>query len=177
MLIEKPVSSNATEATAIFECAKKHNRIAVEAFHWRFHPAAHVVKSLITSGRYGRVKSTFARMTSPAGTVPKSDIRWKWDLGGGSLMDMTYTISATRYFLDADVPMDVEYAKARQFSEDPRVDEAMEARMRFETRHGVVESEILTDMNQAFQGSIIPKVWELPSIRIDLEHATIYYYK
>ncbi|KAI9155502.1 oxidoreductase [Paramyrothecium foliicola] len=176
VLIEKPVSSNSKEAKAIFESAKKHNRIAVEAFHWRFHPAAHVVKSLVTSGRYGRVQSTFARMTSPAGTVPKSDIRWKWDLAGGSLMDMTYTISATRYFLDADIPMEVEWARARQAPEDSRVDEAMEARMRFETRHGVVSSEILTDMNQAFKGSVIPKVWELPSIRIDLEHATIYYY-
>lgn len=35
----------------------------------------------------------------------------------------------------------------------------------------------LIDMNQSFAGRLVPKVWELPSIRIELEHATIYYYK
>lgn len=32
-------------------------------------------------------------------------------------------------------------------------------------------------MNQAFMGHLVPKFWQAPSIRIELEHATIYYYK
>ncbi|KAF9781053.1 hypothetical protein IL306_014290 [Fusarium sp. DS 682] len=177
VLIEKPVSSNGDEAASIFDAAKENNKIAVEAFHWRYHPAAHVVKSLVDSGRYGRVLSTCARMTTPAGSIPKSDIRWQWDLAGGSLMDMTYTVSATRYILGADTPVNVEFAKARPLKEDGRVDEAMEARLQFETDGGLVQSDIKTDMNQPYAGRLIPKVWELPSIRIELEHATIYYYK
>ncbi|KAL5610920.1 hypothetical protein FOBRF1_007037 [Fusarium oxysporum] len=175
-LIEKPVSSNGDEAASIFDAAKENNKVAVEAFHWRYHPAAHVVKSLVDSGRYGRVLSTCARMTTPAGSIPKSDIRWQWDLAGGSLMDMTYTVSATRYILGAETPVNVEFAKARPLKGDGRVDEAMEARLQFETDGGLVQSDIKTDMNQPFAGRLVPKVWELPSIRIDLEHATIYYY-
>ena len=116
-------------------------------------------------------------MTSPAGTIPKSDIRWQWDLAGGSLMDMAYTVSATRYFLDAGNPASVESAKARPMKKDERVDEAMEACMKFNTENGQVESSIKTDMNQAFMGHVLPKVWQVPSVRIELEDATIYYYK
>lgn len=32
-------------------------------------------------------------------------------------------------------------------------------------------------MNQAFMGHVVPKVWQVPSVRIELEDATIYYYK
>ena len=176
-LIEKPISANGDEAISVFESAKEHNCIAMEAFHWRFHPAAHVVKSIVQSGRYGRVLTTYARMTTPAGTIPKSDIRWNWDLGGGSLMDMTYVVSATRFFLGVGAPAKVEHAKARPMKEDARVDEAMEASLVFETDTGPVHSVIKTDMNQAYAAHILPKVWELPSIRLELEHATIYFYK
>lgn len=116
-------------------------------------------------------------MTTPSGTIPKSDIRWQFDLAGGSLMDMTYTVSAARYFVGDGTSSSVESAKARPMKEDPRVDEAMEARMRFDTDEGPVECDIKTDMNQGFLGHLVPKVWQVPSIRIELEHATIYYYK
>jgi len=45
VLIEKPVSANVEETRFIFECAKKHNKIGMEAFHWQFHPAAYVVQA------------------------------------------------------------------------------------------------------------------------------------
>lgn len=178
VLLEKPLSANGDEAVRIFDAASRHGKVVLEAFHWRFHPAAHVVRSLIESGRYGRVLSTYSRMTTPAGTVPKSDIRWQFDLAGGSLMDMTYTVSAARYFVGAGTPVEVEEARARTWKKDTRVDEAMEARMRFEGEGGgEVTSDIKTDMNQAFMGHLVPKVWQAPSIRIELERATIYYYK
>jgi hypothetical protein len=87
------VSANAEETRLIFECAKKHNKIAMEAFHWQFHPAADDVHALISSGKYGKVLSTYARMTTPTGSIPSSDIWWQFDLAGGSLMDMTYVVS------------------------------------------------------------------------------------
>lgn len=181
VLIEKPAASNAEEATVIFDAAKKTNRVALEAFHWQFHPAAHVVRSLIESGRYGRVISTASRMTTPANSIPRGDIRWQYDLAGGSLMDMTYVVSSTRYFLDAGTPQRIDYAKARPLPSDKRVDEAMDARMYFKSEvaanSGLVKSDIKTDMNQPYIGHIVPRVWEAPSILIELEHANIYFYK
>lgn len=49
---------------------------------------------------------------------------------------MAYTVSATRYLLDARSPTSVELAKARPMKTDERVDEAMEACMRFNTDNG-----------------------------------------
>jgi len=87
VLIEKPISSNAEETRRIFQVAEETGKVALEAFHWRFHPAAHAVKELVQSGQYGRVTRTRARMVTPKNSIPASDIRWKYLLGGGALMD------------------------------------------------------------------------------------------
>lgn len=178
VLLEKPFTANADEARALVELAQQKNLILVEAFHWQWHPAAHQVKSLISSGKYGNIIRTEARMTTPVGTVPKSDIRWQWDLAGGSLMDMTYVISSTRYFLDADVPKEVVSAKARPMKEDKRVDAAMDAMLKFEvgSTGRVVDSRVWTDMARPNVGLIIPRVWEMPSIEIETEKAAFYFY-
>jgi len=176
VLIEKPVSSNADEAKLIFECAKKHNKIAMEAFHWQFHPAAHVVHALIDSGKYGEVLSTYARMTTPAGTIPGSDIRWQYDLAGGSLMDMTYVVSSTRYFLDAGAPEEVVSAHARPMKKDKRVDESIEATLNFKSHGKIVKADLFTDMNLGYVAHVVPRMLDYPSIKIELEKATIFYY-
>ncbi|KDQ59480.1 hypothetical protein JAAARDRAFT_191996 [Jaapia argillacea MUCL 33604] len=177
VLLEKPVTANADEARAIAGLAEEKGLVLVEAFHWQFHPASHAVKDLVADHKFGKIIRTWARMTSPAGSIPKSDIRWQWDLAGGSLMDMTYVISATRYFLGAGAAKEVVYATARPLQEDNRIDEAMDALLKFEVDAGqVVQSHIWTDMNRANVGFLIPRVWELPSIEIETEHAIIYYY-
>ncbi|TAQ90212.1 hypothetical protein B7494_g1502 [Chlorociboria aeruginascens] len=176
VLIEKPVSANAEETQLIFECAKKHDKVAMEAFHWQFHPAAHVVHALVSSGKYGEVLSTYARMTTPTGSIPSSDIRWQFDLAGGSLMDMTYVVSATRYFLDAGASNEVIAAKARPMKKDKRVDESIEATLNFMSHGKTVTADIFTDMNLGNIGHITPRLADMPSIKIELEKATIYYY-
>lgn len=174
VLLENPLTANASEARRVFEIASSKNLVLLEAFHWQFHPAAHVVHSLVHSGRYGQIKRTYARMTIPAKSIPKSDIRWKYDLAGGSLMDMAHVVSATRYFLDKGVPVQIVNAKARKSLEDGRVDEAMEAELRWENDE--VKSKIHSDMERGNFAMIVPRVWELPSIEIECEDAVVYFY-
>lgn len=175
VLLEKPLAANASEARHLFDLASTKKLVLLEAFHWQFHPAAHVVHSLVHSGRYGPVKRTYSRMTTPAKSIPKSDIRWKYDLAGGSLMDMTYVVSATRYFLDQDVPREVVSARAREAKEDGRVDEAMVAELRWDNSD--VQSTVYADMERGNVARIVPRLWELPSIEIECEAAVIYFYK
>ncbi|KAJ9108299.1 hypothetical protein QFC20_003460 [Naganishia adeliensis] len=177
VLIEKPLCANADEARAIFDVAKQTNRIALEAFHWQFHPAAHVVKSYIDSGKYGKALKTYARMVTPKNSMPSWDIRWKYDLAGGATMDETYTVSSTRYFTNCKRATVVS-ASARPYKQDPKVDAAMNATLQIENDQGnIITSEIYNDLDEPNKFGIIPRVWELPSIRIELEKATIYYYK
>ncbi|GLB41493.1 putative NAD binding Rossmann fold oxidoreductase [Lyophyllum shimeji] len=176
VLLEKPFTSNATEAKKLTAKAEQSGKILMEAFHWQFHPAAHRFRQILEDGRYGKILSTHALMTSTP-EVPSGDIRWQYDLAGGSLMDMTYVVSFTRYALQAGTPKEVLSAKARLSKHDPRIDEAMEAAMLFRTKEDYdVHSTVYTDMARGWKLYIIPRLWELPSVKVETETTTIYFY-
>jgi predicted dehydrogenase len=176
VLLEKPFTSNAAEAKKLAAKAEESGKVLMEAFHWQFHPAAHLFKSILDSGEYGKVLRTEAIMTSTPET-PAGDIRWQYDLAGGSLMDESYVTSFTRYALGADAPYSIIMAKARPAKHDHRVDAAMEASMWFRQENGnEVYSRIYTDMDRGWAMKVVPRLWELPSIEVDLEKATIYFY-
>ncbi|WWD18862.1 hypothetical protein CI109_103317 [Kwoniella shandongensis] len=185
VLLEKPFTANGLEARSVFQSAEQSGKLVCEAFHWQFHPASHVVKSLVASGKFGDIQSTYARMVTPKNTIPGSDIRWQWALGGGALMDETYALHATRYFVGGDketllgsgVKPTVVDAHSRPYSKDKRVDSASWADLRFDLDGGkTVNSKIYVDLDQPNLAYVIPKAWELPSIQIECEKATIYYY-
>lgn len=184
VLVEKPFTANGLEARRVFQVAEEVGKECCEAFHWQFHPAAHVVKALLASGKYGEIQRTYARMVTPKNTIPGSDIRWKWDLAGGALMDETYALHATRYFVGGDsntllptgIKPTVVEAHSRPYSKDKRVDSATWAELRFDVEGREIQSKIYVDLDQPNLGYIIPKFWQLPSIEIECEKATIYYY-
>lgn len=98
-------------------------------------------------------------------------------------MDMTYVISSTRFALDAGAPERVVSAHARPSPWDARVDEAMEATLVFRKGAGEgkvgeydVEAFIYADMRRANVAGIIPRVWELPTIEVEMERAIVTYY-
>ena len=126
--------------------------------------------------------------------VKKGDARWKFDMGGGSLMEMGHAVSLTRYALRAGVPEDVVYARATPSNEDLRVDREMKAMLKFdcpddrdakEKEKGKgkgasaavpVYSQIHTDLCPPWKWHVIPRFWELPSICVRTERATIYFF-
>ncbi|EFR03400.1 NAD binding oxidoreductase [Nannizzia gypsea CBS 118893] len=176
VLCEKPSASNCTETAALIESASKGGLIIQEAFHWQFHPAAHLFKDILDSKRYGRIIRTDAWMTySPA--VPKGDIRWQYDRSGGSLMDESYALSFTQYALQSKSPKEILSAAARPSMEDNRVDAAMHALLLFEDEEGnPITSRIYTDLSRKKLGGILPRVWELPSIEVETDAAIVYFY-
>ncbi|KAJ7491932.1 NAD(P)-binding protein [Mycena latifolia] len=99
VLLEKPSACTAEETRRMFELADRKGLVLLEAFHYRFHPAAHRIKAIIESGELGAVKSTYTSLALHAGFMKPDDIRFDFSLGGGALMDMgCYTISSMRYF-------------------------------------------------------------------------------
>ncbi|KAF8159171.1 hypothetical protein B0H34DRAFT_392617 [Crassisporium funariophilum] len=180
VLLEKPFTSNAREAEELVKKSKETGKILMEAFHWQFHPAAHRFREILDSGEYGKIVRTDAAMTSTPG-LPSDDIRWKYELSGGSLMDLTYVLSFTRYALHARIPESVLHAKATPAEHDPRVDSAMQATLMFKVGSesgdsSDVYSTIYADMAREWAYGLIPRIWELPSIRVETEHAEIYFY-
>ena len=189
VLIEKPIASNAQQAREIRDAAAKAGRVALEAFHWRFHPSAHVLKQLLSSGEYGRVLSLNVVGLTPAGVFKKDDIRFQYDLAGGCCMDLTYMFSAIAYFAARDVSdpnleFEVVEAKARLNANDKLVDEAICATIRLKDPNpydpskeaAIVKCTLNADLAQPGLFGIIPKLWGgPPSITIQAEGAEITY--
>ncbi|KAH6721625.1 putative oxidoreductase [Leptodontidium sp. MPI-SDFR-AT-0119] len=134
VLLEKPTVSNATEAASLFNyhasLPEVSRPVLVEAFHPRFHPAWHKFLSLIDPKS---IDSVHAHFSVPAGFFPKGNIRWDFDLAGGSLMDIgTYSVAALRDVFRAE-PIVCTSAKARLLPKpgDQRVDTGFDAEFKF----------------------------------------------
>ncbi|GLB41844.1 putative oxidoreductase family, NAD-binding Rossmann fold [Lyophyllum shimeji] len=107
VLLEKPSASTAEETRKMFDLAEKKGLVLMEAFHYRFHPAIQRVKAIIDSGELGAIKHISAVLALPKGIIRSDDIRYKYELGGGALMDMgCYTINFIQY-LSSSNPVSV----------------------------------------------------------------------
>ena len=127
VLCEKPIASNTDEAQQMADAARETGRALFEAFHWRYHPLAARVKAIVASGAIGAPRHYEAALAFPLGLL-RNDIRWRFDLAGGALMDAgCYTVSMVRQMAESEPA--VESAKAWLWS--PQVDRRMEARFRF----------------------------------------------
>ncbi len=96
VLCEKPLASNASEAQEIVDAAASAERHMVEAFHWRYHPLAARIRSLLDEGAIGEIRHIDARFDVP---IPATDdVRQSWELSGGALMDLgCYPVQWARF--------------------------------------------------------------------------------
>ncbi|KJA19597.1 hypothetical protein HYPSUDRAFT_78730 [Hypholoma sublateritium FD-334 SS-4] len=182
VLVEKPFTSNAREAQILVDKARECGKVLMEACAWEFHPAAHRFRQLLDSQEFGSITNTYAGIASTP-PIPSTDIRWKYELSGGSLMDMCNVVSLTRFALHAKTPDAVLHATATASQDDPRVDSSMVATMRFKvananthfTERNVI-STVYTDMARRPAYGLVPRVWELPTICVETELANVYFY-
>jgi predicted dehydrogenase len=127
VLCEKPFTANEAEAVSVAEVAARTGLVAMEAFHWRYHPLAERMLAIIASGELGRVRRIETAMCIPL-PLP-GDIRYRLDLAGGAMMDTgSYTVSMLRHLAGAEPA--VTSAEARLSS--PSVDRWMKAELRFD---------------------------------------------
>ncbi|PSR84257.1 hypothetical protein BD289DRAFT_264471 [Coniella lustricola] len=113
VLLEKPLTSNAEEAEALFNCellsasrsansgqGQAQPLILLEAFHSRFSPAFALFRTLLDQPN---IEHVFASLYAPAFLFGSDNIRFQYDLGGGAAMDVgTYTIAALREAFGAE---------------------------------------------------------------------------
>jgi predicted dehydrogenase len=126
VLCEKPLASNEEEARRMAEAAERAGLVLMEAFHWRYHPLAARLREIIDSGELGAVRHIDVATCVPM-PLP-GNIRFRYELGGGSMMDIgSYAVHILR-FLAGSEP-EVISAEARFSS--PDVDRWMRAEHRF----------------------------------------------
>jgi predicted dehydrogenase len=126
VLVEKPLAANADEARQMQTAAAANGRVLMEAYHYRYHPLTRRVQELVTSGQLGALRHVSADFCIP--NLRRHDIRWRYDLAGGALMDLgCYTVDLLRC-LTGEEPA-VVYARAALAS--PQVDRWLTSFLRF----------------------------------------------
>jgi hypothetical protein len=104
--------------------------VLLEAFHISFHPTWKYYLSLLDPPN---ITSATSQMLLNKGMFPNDDIRFQYDLAGGTLMDAgTYNVLALRQMLGSE-PVECIEAVARLMPEgyDQKCDHAFKAKWRF----------------------------------------------
>ena len=124
VLCEKPFTSTAAQAREVAAAAEGTSLVVMEAFHYRYHPLAQRMASLVHGGELGRIKRVETAVCFP---LPRfSDIRYDFGLAGGALMDAgCYAVHCLRLLAPGDPA--VVSANALTLRRDRRIDRAMTA--------------------------------------------------
>ena len=116
VLTEKPSASNAIEAAEVLATVEKTGKIFMEGFHYLYHPVMQRVLSVIRSGEIGEVTEVYSALVIPAPHA--NDLRWQWELAGGSLMDVgCYALHSQRMIAQAIAGVDVTRVSDRPSAE------------------------------------------------------------
>jgi predicted dehydrogenase len=87
VLVEKPITINAREATELVELARERGLFLMEAVWTRFLPAYQRALQIAASGELGQVHWVNAEVSFPAPADPTARI-WAPADGGGALLDL-----------------------------------------------------------------------------------------
>ncbi|KAI1338748.1 hypothetical protein F5Y15DRAFT_97028 [Xylariaceae sp. FL0016] len=132
VLLEKPSVSNAKEAEALFNLPllrEPNAPVLLEAFHYQFQPSWAVLLSLVDRRNLAHVHAFFK---IPSWTFDDNDIRFEYDLAGGSIMDLgTYTISALRHVIGAEAEACLECNVVKMAEPKDKCDHTFDAKFRF----------------------------------------------
>ncbi|MEQ9824890.1 MAG: Gfo/Idh/MocA family oxidoreductase [Puniceicoccaceae bacterium] len=85
MLCEKPLCVNREDAETVFRAFDAAGLLISEAYMYLFHPRNQRVRELVQSGAIGQLRSIEATFHV---ALPRSDIRYRPELGGGAVLDL-----------------------------------------------------------------------------------------
>jgi predicted dehydrogenase len=123
VLCEKPLAANAEQAVEMVGAARDARRCLMEGMHWRYHPLAD--RMLELARRIGRVERAECRFDA---IVPRPNIRFDLNLGGGVTMDFgCYPVHWLRT-VAGEEPVVV---RAVASEDPPGVDSDMDAELAF----------------------------------------------
>ncbi len=123
VLCEKPLAANAEEATHVAQAAERSGQVLMEAFHYRYHPLAERMQAIVTGGTLGRIRHIEVWICFPV--LRFGDIRYRYALGGGAVMDAgCYGIHMIRFLSGAEPAV----IQARSWLSGRSVDRRTEAR-------------------------------------------------
>jgi predicted dehydrogenase len=104
VLCEKPLALNLAEAQAMFDAARRHGVLLLEAYPYWFQPQTGALVALLAEGTIGAVRSVQASFGFTLANPNGTNIRMDPLLGGGALLDAgSYPLSLIRLVM-GDAP-------------------------------------------------------------------------
>ncbi|MEV4439894.1 Gfo/Idh/MocA family oxidoreductase [Streptomyces sp. NPDC049577] len=85
VLVEKPMATTAAGARELTALAARSNLVLRENFMFLHHPRHDAAAALVEQGRIGELRALHAAFCIPP--LPRDDIRYVPELGGGALLD------------------------------------------------------------------------------------------
>jgi predicted dehydrogenase len=87
VLVEKPLAANAMDAGRLAAAADESDVVVMEAFHWRYHPLAGQMQSILDGDDLGDIHYVEAAFEVGEALTSPSNIRYVLELGGGATLD------------------------------------------------------------------------------------------
>jgi len=126
VLCEKPLCANEKDAREVLEAFHQAGVLISEGYMYLHNPLHHRVRELIRSGAIGELR--FIQSTFNI-SLPKDDIRFRPEMGGGALLDLgCYCVGISR-FLTGEEPLESHGSFA--IGKDSGVDESATGIMKF----------------------------------------------
>lgn len=101
VLCEKAFMTTAAEAEEVIALARENGLLLAEGMWIRYMPFAAQIRSIIESGKLGKVHSLTVSLGYPIADVPRI---YRPELGGGTLLDLgCYTINFARMYFGSDI--------------------------------------------------------------------------
>ncbi|KAI1846952.1 hypothetical protein JX266_006827 [Neoarthrinium moseri] len=149
VLLEKPSVNNTSEAEMLFRnpvLSGSQPPVLLEAAHYLFHPAWTQFMTYISPQD---VASAKAVLWVPRWQFAADNIRYRYDLGGGALMDLgAYTASAL-FRIFGNVAEACEECDVQASSIDANCDRSFKARYRFPGGgHGEMEGDLKASLDR-----------------------------
>jgi predicted dehydrogenase len=93
VLVEKPFTTNSSDAAEPITLARQRNLFALEGMWTRFNPLIQKLRKAVSEGTIGDIQALYADFSIPAPYDPEHRL-WSPDLAGGALLDLgVYPIS------------------------------------------------------------------------------------
>lgn len=151
ILCEKPIALSVKEVEDMIEVSEENEVTLMEGFMYRFHPQTLRVKELVDQGEIGKPNFFRGSFSFPLILQDRGDdIRWKEEMGGGSLMDLgTYSVNTVRYLFD-DEPTEV--FATQSYHPDYSAEAATQAILKFrDGRMGIIDSSFVLSFKASYE--------------------------
>jgi len=161
VLCEKPLALNLAQVTRMFEVARQHGVMLLEAYPYWFQPQTRDLLANLSHEKIGDIRSIQASFGFTVGN-PGTNIRMQTELGGGALLDAgSYPLSLIRLVMGcaperviahatwAETGVDISmaatllYADGRRAQMSCAMDAANHRHATIVGSHGTVETEYL----------------------------------